>query len=237
MIEVQNLHKRYGPVEAVRALSFTARNGAITGLLGPNGAGKSSTLKIIAGALKPSGGVVHKDDPAVGALLDHTGLYPRLTARENLAYFGELHGLAAAELSDRVDQLISALDLKQAADRRTAGFSQGERMKTALGRVLVHSPRNLLLDEPTNGLDVPTVRTLRVLLQKLRDEGTCIVYSSHVLEEVRLLCDHIVIVNHGTVAAQGSAGELCELTETASLEDAFMKLTGGKEESECLRYS
>lgn len=234
MIEVQNLQKKYGPVEAVRGLSFTARNGAITGLLGPNGAGKTTTLKMIAGVLDLTGGSVHTDEPGIGALLDHTGLYPRLTARENLTYFGELHRMPSALLSDRVDQVLSTLGLEPVADRRTAGFSQGERMKTALGRVLIHSPKNLLLDEPTNGLDVPTIRALRLLLRKLRDGGTCIVFSSHVLEEVRLLCDHIVIVTHGRVAAQGSADELCGLSKSTSLEDAFMKLTGSQEEVECL---
>ena len=234
MIEVQNLRKRYGAVEAVRGLSFTAGNGAITGLLGPNGAGKTSTLKMIASVLKPTGGSVHSDEPSVGALLDHTGLYPRLTARENLTYFGELRGIPAAQLRDRVGHVLSTLGLEPVADRRTAGFSQGERMKTALGRVLIHSPKNLLLDEPTNGLDVPTIRALRLLLQKLRDDGTCIVFSSHVLEEVRLLCDHIVIVSHGRVAAQGSADELCTSSGSASLEDAFMKLTGSQEEAACL---
>jgi len=235
MIEVQNLRKQYGRVEAVKSLSFSALNGAITGLLGPNGAGKTSTLRMISGVLKPDAGTVSLDEPGVGALLDHTGLYPRLTARENLIYFGELRGMSGSRLRDRVEEVLDVLGLEPVADRRTAGFSQGERMKTALGRILIHAPRNLLLDEPTNGLDVPTIRSLRGLLRQLRDEGRCIVFSSHVLEEVRVLCDHIVIVASGRVVAQGAADELCRETASDSLEDAFVKLTSSQEALECSR--
>jgi len=235
MIEVQNLHKHYGRVEAVKSLSFRAPNGAITGLLGPNGAGKTTALRMISGVLKPDSGRIQFDRPEIGALLDHIGLYARLTARENLEYFGELRGISGAQLRTRVDQVLHALGLANNADRRTAGFSQGERMKTALGRVLIHSPQNLLLDEPTNGLDIPTVRSLRTLLRQLRNDGACVVYSSHVLDEVRMLCDHIVVVAGGRVVAQGSAEELCRETASDSLEDAFVKLTSGQEALECSR--
>ena len=228
MIEVQNLHKQYGRVEAVKSLSFRAANGEITGLLGPNGAGKTTTLRMIAGVLNPDSGSIQVDGPGLGALLDHTVLYPRLTTRENLAYFGELHGMSGSQLTGRVEQVLAALGLEGVADRRTDGFSQGERMKTALGRILIHAPRNLLLDEPTNGLDVPTIRSLRALLRQLRDEGRCIVLSSHVLEEVRVLCDWIVVVAGGRVVAQGSCEELCRETGSDSLEDAFVKLTSGE---------
>lgn len=235
MIEVQNLHKYYGRVEAVKSLSFRAPKGAITGLLGPNGAGKTSTLRMISGVLKPDFGTIHVDEPGIGALLDHTGLYARLTARENLTYFGQLRGISGSHLHDRVAGLLKVLGLEPVADRRTAGFSQGERMKTALGRVLVHAPKNLLLDEPTNGLDIPTVRSLRSLLRQLRDDGACIVFSSHVLDEVRLICDNIVIMSGGRVVAEGSADELCSQTACDSLEDAFVKLTDGQEALECSR--
>jgi sodium transport system ATP-binding protein len=236
MINVQNLGKSFDRRPVVRSLSFTAPDGAITGLLGANGAGKTTTLRMICGVLQPESGSVIVDDVAasgdplarqrrVGALLDHIGIYPRLTVRENLAYFGRLRGMPPAALAKRIGQVLALLGLEAIADRRTAGFSQGERMKTALGRAILHSPRNLLLDEPTNGLDVPTVRSLRNLLRRLRDAGTCVVFSSHVLEEVRALCDRVVVIDRGCLVAQGAPAELCAQTETASLEDAFVKLT------------
>lgn len=157
MIQTRNLKKSFGAVQAVRDLSFSAPDGAITGLLGSNGAGKTTTLRMICGVLQPDNGWVRIDKP-VGALLDHIGLYPRLTARENLAYFGELRGIPPIQLAQRIEQVLSQLGMDAIADRRTAGFSQGERMKTALARAILHSPQNLLLDEPTNGLDVPSVR-------------------------------------------------------------------------------
>lgn len=224
MIEVQNLSKQFGTTPAVKDLSFRAPDGAITGLLGANGAGKTTTLRMICGVLKPDGGWVRAEDD-IGALLDHTGLYARLTVRENLAYFGRLRAMPPARIRDRVEELLSLLGLGAIAGRRTAGFSQGERMKTALGRAMIHSPRNLLLDEPTNGLDVPTVRSLRAVLRGMRDLGACIVFSSHVLEEVRSLCDNVVIISRGSVAAQGSPDELCREAGSASLEDAFVRLT------------
>ncbi|MGD0364531.1 MAG: ATP-binding cassette domain-containing protein [Bryobacteraceae bacterium] len=244
MIQVQNLAKSFERRPAVRGLSFTARDGAITGLLGANGAGKTTTLRILCGMLQPDSGSVTIDDAAepddplerqrrLGALLDHIGIYPRLTVRENLAYFGMLRGMPPAILDERVSQVLAALGLDAIADRRTAGFSQGERMKTALGRAILHAPKNLLLDEPTNGLDVPTVRALRDLLRRRRDAGACVVFSSHVLEEVRALCDHVVIVDHGRLAAQGSPDELCRQTGSASLEDAFVKLTCTEEPAVC----
>jgi sodium transport system ATP-binding protein len=236
MIEARNLKKNFGAVQAVQDLTFSAPDGAITGLLGSNGAGKTTTLRMICGVLQPDRGSVRIDnvspshDPRalqsrVGALLDHIGLYPRLTTRENLTYFGELRGIPSGLLAKRVDQVISLLGLEAIADRRTAGFSQGERMKTALARAILHSPQNLLLDEPANGLDVPTVRALRQTLRQMRDSGMCIVLSSHILEEIRILCDQVAIVSNGCIAAQGTPGDLCRQTGSASLEDAFMKLT------------
>jgi sodium transport system ATP-binding protein len=199
--------------------------------LGSNGAGKTTTLRMICGVLQPDHGTV-RIDKSVGALLDHIGLYPRLTTRENLEYFGQLRGIPRAELSQRIDQVLSQLGMEQIADRRTGGFSQGERMKTALARAILHSPQNLLLDEPGNGLDVPSVRALRGLLRQMRDSGMCIVLSSHILEEIRILCDHVAIVSAGRVVAQGSPEDLCRRTDTESLEDAFIKLT--QENLECI---
>lgn len=244
MIEIQNLNKRFDRRQAVSDLSFEARDGAITGLLGSNGAGKTTTLRMICGVLMPESGSIRIDevwashDPldrqrSVGALLDHIGIYSRLTVRENLVYFGRLRGMAPRNLAERVEHVVSILGLESIADRRTAGFSQGERMKTALARAILHAPQNLLLDEPTNGLDVPTVRSLRDLLRRLRDSGVCIVFSSHVLEEVRALCDQVVIISEGKLIAQGSPTELCARTDTPSLEEAFVKLTCRKEMSSC----
>jgi len=233
MIQVRNLKKTFGPVKAVRDLSFTAPDGAITGLLGSNGAGKTTTLRMISGVLRPDRGSIHTDNASLGALLDHIGLYPRLTTRENLAYFGQLRGIPPAVLAKRIDHLIATLGLESIADRRTAGFSQGERMKTALARAIIHSPQNLLLDEPTNGLDIPSVRALRETLRRMRDSGMCIVFSSHILEEVRALCDNVAVVSEGAIVAQASPGDLCRQTGCGSLEDAFVHLTTNKEESAC----
>jgi sodium transport system ATP-binding protein len=236
MIKVQSLSKSFNHRQVVANLSFEAPSGSITGLLGANGAGKTTTLRMICGALQPQSGSVVIDDlepdaaplkrrRRIGALLDHMGLYGRLTVRENLVYFGRLQGLTSPELKDRTASVIAMLALEAIADRRTAGLSQGERMKTALARALLHGPRNLLLDEPTNGLDVPTVRALREVLRRLRDSGVCIVFSSHVLEEVRALCDQVVIVAAGQCVAQGSPDEICSQAETETLEDAFVRLT------------
>ncbi len=244
MIEVEHLGKSFGPVNAVRNVSFKARNGAVTGLLGSNGAGKTTTLRIIAGALKPQRGQVRIDNLPVcndsmeaqqrlGALLDHTGLYGRLTAHENLAYFGRLRGIPPSQLKQRVAEVLSRLRLESIADRRTGAFSQGERMKVALGRAIIHGPGNLLLDEPTNGLDVPSIRSLRVLLKRMRDDGVCVIFSSHVLEEVRELCDEVVVISNGSLAAQGTPEQLCYQTGTETLEQAFMKLIAPEEALRC----
>jgi len=236
MIRVQELAKQFNGRPVVSGLSFDAEDGAITGLLGSNGAGKTTTLRMICGVLTPQSGSIAIDsapashDPLdrqrhVGALLDHIGLYARLTVRENLVYFGELRGMSPQTLNERIAHVAQALGLESILDRRTAGFSQGERMKTALARAILHAPQNLLLDEPTNGLDVPTVRSLRDLLRRLRDDGLCVVFSSHVLDEVRALCDKVVVISTGKLIAQGSPAELCAQTDTVSLEEAFVKLT------------
>jgi sodium transport system ATP-binding protein len=234
MIKVQGLNKSFGKRAAVKDLSFEAPDGSITGLLGSNGAGKTTTLRMICGVLQPdSGSIAGGDRRRLGALLDHTGIYSRLTVRENLRYFGELRSMPRESLSGRIESVLSILSLESIADRRTAGFSQGEHMKTALGRAILHAPQNLLLDEPTNGLDVPTVRSLRDLLRRLRDSGACIVFSSHVLEEVRALCDKIVIISAGRLVTQGSPAQVCAQADTSSLEDAFVRLTCESENCPC----
>jgi len=240
MIKLEKLRKSFDGRPVLRELSFEAPDGAITGLLGVNGAGKTTTLRTICGVLQPESGSVTIDhetgevgspqmQQSIGALLDHIGLYARLTVRENLEYFGRLRRMNGPALSRAIDRVISILGLEAIADRPTAGFSQGERMKTALARAILHSPRNLLLDEPTNGLNILTIRSLRELLKRLRDEGTCVIFSSHVLEEVRALCDTVLVISQGKIAGQGSATELCSQTSTANLEDAFVQLTSAGE--------
>lgn len=240
MIEVTHLHKRFGPVVAVDDLSFTARDGAITGLLGPNGAGKTTTLRMLYTLLHPDAGSIRIDgvDPAsepllvkrqLGVVPDSRGLYERLTARENIGYFAALHGLSRDVTRTRTASLARTLGMESFLDRRTQGFSQGQRVKIAIARALVHEPRTVLLDEPSNGLDVMTTRALREFLQSLRDAGHCIILSTHIMQEVAALCDHIVIVDKGRVAAAGSPAELLSQAGTTSLEDAFVRLIGSGE--------
>ncbi|HEX4228104.1 MAG TPA: ATP-binding cassette domain-containing protein [Bryobacteraceae bacterium] len=234
MIQVQSLAKSFGAVSALRNVSFTASDGLIMGLLGANGAGKTTLLRIVSGLLRPDRGSIQIDGrdqhaldarTSLGSLLDHAGLYARLTARENLTYFGELHGLPHLPLERRADELLELLAMQSIADRPVSGFSLGQRTKVALARAMMHSPRNLLLDEPTNGLDVPTVRTLRAALRRMRDSGCCIIFSSHVLDEVREICDTVHILARGQIVAQGSPDDVCRQARVESLEDAFMELT------------
>jgi sodium transport system ATP-binding protein len=243
MIAIDGVKKAFGKrreVEAVRGVTFDAPDGEITGLLGPNGAGKTTLLRMIATLVLPDAGHarvggldVVADRYAVrariGVLSDARGLYPRLTARENVRYFGRLHGLGGAALDARIDTLFATLGMQSLADRRTAGFSQGEKMKVAIARALVHDPDTILLDEPTNGLDIMSVRTLRDELRALRAQGKCLLFSSHVMQEVAALCDRIVVLARGRVVASGTAAELVERAGTAGLEDAFVKLIGSDE--------
>jgi sodium transport system ATP-binding protein len=237
MIQVDGLHKRFGPINAVDGVSFTARDGAITALLGPNGAGKTTTLRMLYCVMRPDSGAIRVDDvdavqapqeaqARLGVLPDGFGLYPRLTAREHIRYFGELHGISGAALSRRTQELFELLDMSEIADRRVAGFSHGERTKVALARALVHGPRNVLLDEPTNGLDVMSTRAVRAILRRLRESGHCVLFSSHVMQEVSALCDNIIVITGGHVVAHGTADELREQTGRESLEDAFVALAG-----------
>ena len=244
MIEVQGLRKSFqsrgGAIVAVDGVSFVARDGEITGLLGPNGAGKTTTLRMLYTLMQPDAGRVLVDglDPAaeagnvrrrLGVLPDARGLYKRLTARENIAYFGRLHGLDAAVMTARIERLALALGMQDFIDRRTEGFSQGQRTKTAIARALVHDPRNVLLDEPTNGLDVMTTRGLRQFLRELRSEGRCVLLSSHIMQEVAALCDRIVVIAHGRVVAQGTPDELRAQTGESNLEEAFVHVIGSEE--------
>lgn len=237
MIEIRDISKHFGQIKAVQDVSFRAEDGRITGLLGPNGAGKSTTLRIVSTVLKPDRGSVRVDDVDVltdemsarmklGVLPHASGLYPRLSARENIRYYGELNGVYGPALEQRIDELISLLEIEEFADRKAKGFSQGQRIKVALARALVHNPRNVVLDEPTNGLDVMATRALRGLIRKLRDQGYCMVFSSHVMQEVAALCDDIVIIAHGRIVAHGSPDTLREQTGEQDLEDAFVKLVG-----------
>lgn len=240
MLELTDLRKTFGAVKAVDGVSFTARDGEITGLLGPNGAGKTTTLRMLYTLMKPETGSIKVDgtditiDPdgarrKLGVLPDARGLYKRLTARENIEYFGRLHGLDEATLKQRTDKLIEELGIEDIAARRTEGFSNGQRVKTAIARALVHDPRNVLLDEPTNGLDVMATRTLRRFMQQLRAEGRCVLFSSHIMQEVAALCDRIVVIAKGRVVAEGSADELRAQAGEANLEDAFVKIIGSEE--------
>ena len=237
MIEVHDLAKHFGNVEAVRHVTFTAPDGFTTGLLGPNGAGKTTTIRMISTLVTPSHGIAKVDghdcagDPfavreRIGMLSDARGLYARLTARENIAYYGALRGMGPRAVSDAIEKLAGWLDLGALLDRRTDGFSQGERMKVAIARTLVHDPPNVVLDEPTNGLDVMTTRKLRDVIRRLRDEGKCVLFSSHVMQEVSALCDEIVIVARGSVVAHGRAEELLAASGRDNLEDAFVHLSG-----------
>lgn len=223
-------------VEAVKDVSVSAANGRITGLLGPNGAGKTTSLRMLAGLFRPDSGSIRVDeidvvaDPQtalsrMGILGDAHGLYPRLTARENVIYFGRLQGMTADAASQRAEQLAELLEMKHILDRRAEGFSQGERMKTALARALVHDPANIVLDEPTNGLDVLATRSLREALRVLaREQGKCIVFSTHIMQEVEYLCDEVVVVSHGRSVARGSVAELKQQAGCDDFEDAFVAL-------------
>jgi sodium transport system ATP-binding protein len=241
MIEAEGLSKRFGEVAAVSQVSFTARDGQITGLLGPNGAGKSTCLRMLYGVIAPDAGNARIDGLDIrgetskarahlGVLPHAAGLYQQLTARENIAYFGALQGLTRADLGQRTARLAGALGMEGFIDRRVKGFSQGQRIKTALARALVHDPGNLILDEPTNGLDVMAIRGLRDLLEALKAEGRCILFSSHVMQEVAALCDRVVIVGQGRVLADDTPQAIRDRWGTATLEEAFLRVLGATAE-------
>jgi sodium transport system ATP-binding protein len=241
VIRVEQLSKQFGGtkkqplIQALHQVSFTLRDGEITGLLGLNGAGKSTLMRLIYGLLQPTEGEIFINEVSVtqfpdkarkqlGVLPDDTGLYKRLTARENIRYFGELQGLSGAELDKNIAQLIEWLGMENIADRQAEGFSLGERMKTSLARAIVHQPQHILLDEPTNGLDVITTRAVRRLMHELKAEGRCVLFSSHLMHEVSGLCDRIIVIANGSIRADGSLGEIMEVGQANNLEDAFVNL-------------
>ena len=240
MLILDNVYKSFDSVKALDGLAFSAADGCITGLLGPNGAGKTTALRILFGLIQPDRGraAIDELDPArdplaararLGIVTDQVGLYPRLTTREHLDYFGRLHGLRTAEIARATAEIVDLVGLADIIDRRTAGFSQGQRMKVALARALLHKPRNLLLDEPSRGLDVVSARALRTALKALRERGCCIVLASHVMQEINQLCDEVVVIAGGRSVARGTAAALCARTGTQQLEDAFVALTGTEE--------
>jgi sodium transport system ATP-binding protein len=240
MIEATTLCKRFGRIDAVSAVSFTARDGEITGLLGPNGAGKSTCLRMLYGVLTPDSGSARIDGIDIcgetsaarahlGVLPHAAGLYNNLSARENIAYFGSLQGMGRDRLTARTAELADSLGMAGFIDRRVKGFSQGQRIKVALARALVHDPGNLILDEPTNGLDVMAIRNLRDMLRALKAQGRCILFSSHVMQEVAALCDRVVIIGRGCVLADGTPRAIRERSGTETLEEAFLQVLGDTE--------
>jgi sodium transport system ATP-binding protein len=235
VIEARSLVKRFGTINAVSDVSFVARDGEITGLLGPNGAGKSTCLRLTYGVLTPDSGSAYIDGVDIrgetstarahlGVLPHAAGLYNNLSARENIAYFGSLQGMGREALRRRTDELSRTLGMEAFIDRRVKGFSQGQRLKVALARALVHDPGNLILDEPTNGLDVMAIRGLRDMLRTLKAQGRCILFSSHVMQEVAALCDRVVIIGHGRVLADSSPQVIRETVGASSLEEAFLRV-------------
>ena len=237
MIEVRDLRKRFGDVVALDGVSFEARNGEVTALLGPNGAGKTTTLRSIYGLILPDAGEVVVDGvdaiarpldarSRLGVLSEAKGLYPRLTPREHVRYFAQLQGLRRDETEARCEAMLELLDMGDFADRRATGLSHGETTKVALARALVHDPANILLDEPTTGLDVMSTRAVRSLIGQLKQRGKCVVFSSHIMQEVAVVSDRIVIVSAGTVVASGTPAELSRSTGLDDLEDVFVALTG-----------
>lgn len=240
MIRVKNISKAFGDIQAVDGASFTAEDGQITGILGPNGAGKTTCLRMIYGLLKPDtgnvqiGGTDSNADPLaakrqLGVFPDKLGIWERLKTREVIDYFASLHGMDRAARQQAVERITDELDLHEIIDRRTKGFSQGQRMKVGLAACLVHQPGHMLLDEPSRGLDVMATRILRDYLKAQRDAGRCVIFSSHVMQEVAALCDKVVIIARGKVVAEGTTNALCELAGEDNLEDAFVKIIGTTE--------
>jgi len=240
MIKVSKLYKSFGKVKAVNGISFEVRDGEITGLLGPNGAGKTTTLRMLYSLLLPDEGEIRidglnptKDAMAIkrtlGVVPDSRGLYTRMSARENISYYGDLHGMPRRDISARIEELVETLDMADFIDRRTEGFSQGQRVKVAIARAMVHKPQTVLLDEPSNGLDVMSTRALRRYIPDLKKAGHSVILSTHIMQEVAALCDRIIIIANGQIAADGTAQELLKKSGCDSLEDAFVHLIGTEE--------
>jgi len=237
MIEVRGLNKSFRSVRALDNAAFEAPDGCITGIIGPNGAGKTTALRILYTVLRPDSGTATVDgfdtvtqradvQSRIGVVPDGRGLYPRLTAREHIRYFGRLHGLVGSALEERIDELAGILRMSEFIERRAKGFSKGQVRKVALARALVHDPQNILLDEPTNGLDVASSRAVHGLIQTLRDRGRCIVFCSHIMQEVAAISDRIIVISEGRIMAQGTQPELQDLTGEPDIESVFLSLTG-----------
>ena len=242
MINVHHLVKSYGDVQAVRDISFAAQDGRITALLGPNGAGKSTTLRILSTVAAPDSGYAEVagtnvlEDPmavrrSIGVLPHNSGLYARLSGIENIRYYGRLQKISKPDLEDRIEALVEQLEMKDFCTRRTAGFSQGQKIKVALARALVHDPQHVILDEPTNGLDVMATRALREIITRLKQDGKCVLFSSHIMQEVDALCDDVVVIGTGQVKFDGTIRNLREHAGTEDLEDAFVHMAGLGEEA------
>ncbi len=235
MIEAQDLRKSFGTVHAVDGVSFAARAGEVFGVLGPNGAGKTTTLRLLATTIKPDGGTATvrghdivrepiKVRENLGVLTSNIGLYPRLTARENVAYFARLYGLSAAATTRRIDELFHLLDMEDYAGRRADTFSTGMKQKVAIARAVVHDPPVMIFDEPTSGLDVLGARTVVDFIRACRAAGKCVLLSTHQMVEVAKLCDRVAIIHAGRIQAAGTVPELLARTGAPDLEDAFMAL-------------
>ncbi len=243
MIEIRNLHKAFGSVKAVNGMSLMADDGRITGLIGPNGAGKTTAFRAVYGLLNPDTGTVRVDGIDVGedrlgaqrrlgVLPDVRGLYLRLSGREHVRYYGSLQGLSGSDLEERIKILVQRLGMEEFADRRAKGYSRGQELKVALGRALVHRPHNLILDEPTNGLDVVSSRAVRALITELRDQGHCVLLSSHIMAEVSALCDYLIIMADGAVISEGTPDELRRRFTAHDLEDVFVASISQSSETE-----
>ena len=243
MIEVKELKKSFGKVVALDGASFSAQDGKITALLGPNGAGKSTCLRILSTIIKPSAGEATvsgfnvDEDPfevrqQIGVLPHNSGIYSRLNATENIEYYGQLHGIQADELKEKTENLLEQLQMKDFCLRPAEGYSQGQKIKVALARALIHDPLNILLDEPSSGLDIMATRALREIINNLKDRGKCVLFSSHIMQEVETLCEDIVIINKGMVKFTGTIGEFRNHSGSQDLEDAFLKITDSTWEDE-----
>ncbi len=224
-----------GEVEAVRGLDLRCQRGEIYGLLGPNGAGKTTTLRMLSTILAPTRGTAYIDgvdvceDPLearrrIGFLSTSTGLYPRLTGRETLHYFGELHGMSKDAVATRIEELIAAFDLEDFIDGRNESFSTGQKQKISIARAVLHDPPVLILDEPTTGLDILASSAMIEFIDTARSAGTCVLFSTHIMSEAERLCERIGVIYHGRLLAEGSYDELRELTGEDYLDGVFMSL-------------
>jgi ABC-2 type transport system ATP-binding protein len=244
------LTMRFGDLTAVDDLHLEVAEGEFFGFLGPNGAGKTTTIKMLCGLLRPSAGNIRiagrdlHQEPlevkrAIGALLEEVNLYERLTAREFLVFSGQMYGLALEEARRRTSDLLELMELTDDKDRLIVDYSMGMKKKTALAGALIHRPRVVFLDEPFNGIDPISVRAIRNVLQHLRQRGTTIFFSSHVMEVVERLCTRVAIINHGRIVAEGDLAELRAAAQAggdSTLEDVFMALVEARAEAEAIEW-